>query len=412
MARLNLLAPEVQANPYPFLAELQRSSPVCQVDPNGAWLVTRYEDMVAALKDPHRFSSEGLALLAEPPWLGSNPSARSLVTAEPVRHGKLRTLVNRAFGVTGMARLEALVRQLAEELATEAVLRREVDFVEEFAFALPRAVIGHMLGLDRSVFPKLKRWGTAMAVVSAATTPEMQAEVRDAIAEMGHYLDEIIESRRREPHEDLVSDLLRAEVDGQQLSREDLVRFLFLLLPAGLETTTNLLGNMAMYLARHPEHVEKARTDKAHAVNFIEEVLRFECPIQALFRLTSTDVLVGGTTIPQGSMVILSSAAANRDERQFSEPERFLPGREKQTQHLAFGHGIHFCLGTQLARMEARLGLEALLSRIQGVVMKRGEVQWIPSLAVRGPAVLPVELLPLAHASRTSPGGTQNRTTR
>ena len=394
MTRLNLLAPEYQTDPYPFLTELRNRSPVCQVDPNGVWFVTRYDDVMAALKDPQRFSSEGLALLAEPPWLKPNPFAQSLVTAEPVRHGKLRALINRAFGVTGMARLEAFVRQTAEELATEAVRRRDVDFVQEFAFLLPRAVIGHMIGVDRSVYPKLQRWGMAMATVTGADTPEKQHEIRDALGEMGRYLDEVLEDRRRQPREDMVSDLLRAEVDGQRLSREDLVSFLYLLLPAGLETTTNLLGNMAVYLSRYPEHLEKAREDKAHRVNFIEEVLRFECPIPLGYRLTSTDVRIGDTTLPQGSMVFLSAASANRDERQFSEPERFLPGRDKQTQHLTFGHGIHYCLGAQLARLEARIGLEALLPRIQALVMKRREIDWVYSLAVRGPAALPVELIP------------------
>jgi hypothetical protein len=394
MTRLNLLSPEYQSDPYPFLAELRNRAPVTQVDPNGVWFVTRYDDVMAALKDPRRFSSEGLAILAEPPWLKPNPFAQSLVTAEPVRHGKLRALINRAFGVTGMARLEALVRQMAEELAIETVRRREVDFIQEFAFLLPRAVIGHMLGVDRSVYPKLQRWGMAMATVTGADTPEKQHEVRDALAEMGRYLDEVLEDRHRQPREDMVSDLLRAEVDGQRLSREDLVSFLYLLLPAGLETTTNLLGNLAVYLSRYPEHLEKAREDKAHRVNFIEEVLRFESPIPLGYRLTSTDVRIGDTTIPQGSMVFLSAAAANRDERQFSEPDRFLPGRDKQTQHLTFGHGIHYCLGAQLARMEARIGLEALLPRIQAIAMKKREIQWVYSLAVRGPAALPVELIP------------------
>jgi hypothetical protein len=394
MTRPNLFAPEVKADPYSFLAKLRNDAPVCQVEPFGAWLLTRYDDVVAALKDPQRFSSEGLARQAEPPWLGRNPLAHSLATAEPERHGKLRALVNRAFGSTGMARIEQTVRQLAEEFAAEAVRRREVDFVQEFATLLPRAVIAPMLGVDRSMYPRLKRWGTAMAVVSAANTPEMQQEVREALTEMGVYLEELIEARRREPREDMVSDLLRAEVDGQRLSHEDLVSFLYLLLPAGLETTANLLGNMAVYLSRYPEHLARAREDKAHGVRFIEEVLRFESPVQNIFRLTSTDVRVGDTTIPQGSFVFLSAASANRDERQFSEPDRFLPGRDRQTHHLTFGHGIHFCLGVQLARMEARFALEALLPRIERIVMKRQEIDWLPSLAVRTPSVLPVELVP------------------
>jgi hypothetical protein len=394
MSRLNLLAPDVLANPYPAYAELRKSSPVCQVEPNGIWVVTRYDDVVAVHKDTQRFSSEGLAAFAEPPWLGSNPMARSLVTTEPVRHGKLRALVNRAFGATGMARVEAMVRQRAEEIVAEAVRRREVDFVESVAFRLPRDVIGHLLGLDASVYPKLRRWGNAMATVTGATTPEMQQEIRSALAEMASYVDEVIAARRKEPREDLVSDLIRAEVDGQRLSTDDLIGFLFLLLPAGLDTTTNLLGNIGILLSRYPEELEKARADKAYVPRFIEEVLRFESPVKASYRLTTAQVELGGTTIPAGSFVLALLGAANRDERQFSEPDRFLPGREKGTQHLAFGYGIHFCLGAQLARLEARYALEALLPRIREIKMKRPEVEWVRSFAVRGPAGLPVELIP------------------
>jgi hypothetical protein len=212
---------------------------------------------------------------------------------------------------------------------------------------------------------------------------------------MRRYVDEVLESRRAELREDMVSDLIRAEVEGQRLSQEDLVSFMFLLLSAGMETTTNLLGSSVALLAQHPAELKKAREDRTHIPTFIEEVLRYETPVRMNYRLTTTEVELGGTPLPPGSFVFLMMGPANRDPRVFSEPDRFLPGREKQNQHLAFGYGIHFCLGAQLARMEARFGLEALLSRARDITLKQPEVEWMRSIAVRGPAALPVEVTPL-----------------
>ncbi|WP_052519225.1 cytochrome P450 [Archangium violaceum] len=192
----------------------------------------------------------------------------------------------------------------------------------------------------------------------------------------------------------MVSDLLQAEVEGQKLTDEQLLSFLFLLLPAGMETTTQLLGNAVLMLARHPEQLELMRADRTHIPRFIEEVLRYEPPTQLSFRTAMQDVELSGTKVPAGSLVFGLMGSANRDERVFEQPERFLPGREKATQHLSFGYGVHFCLGAQLARMEARLGLEALVSRIRGLRLRSPEVQWLPGFTIHGPAVLPVELIP------------------
>jgi hypothetical protein len=170
--------------------------------------------------------------------------------------------------------------------------------------------------------------------------------------------------------------------------------FLFLLLPAGMETTAQVIGHAAILLARHPEHLEAARADKTHIPRFIEEVLRCESPVQLAFRVAVSDVELSGTKVPAGSMVMGLVGSANRDERVFEQPDLFRPGRDKGNQHLAFGHGIHFCLGAQLARMEARFALEALIPRIRGLRLRSPDVQWLPGLTIHGPQVLPLELLP------------------
>ncbi|WNG36133.1 cytochrome P450 [Archangium violaceum] len=394
MRTYNLFDPAVLADPHTVFAKMRSEPGLCRVEPFGAYAAARYEDAAAILKDPQRFSSEALAITAEPSWLGPNPVAQALISKDPPNHARLRALVNRAFGPTGMARLEAQVRKVSEELAEAAVQRREVELVDAFTFILPRNVIGYLLGLDPSTFSNFKRWSLAMGLITSATTPEQHEEIRFVVKEMKAYLTAVIEARRRQPGEDMVSDLLRAEVDGRNLTDEEILSFLFLLLPAGMETTSQLLGNAVIYLARYPEHLAQAREDKAHIPRFIEEVLRYESPIQLNFRIATQDVELSGTKIPAGSFVLGLVGSANRDERVFEQPDRFLPGREKGNQHLTFGYGIHFCLGAQLARMEARMALEALVSRVSSIRLRSPEIQWLPGYTIHGPAVLPVELVP------------------
>jgi hypothetical protein len=371
-----------------------RSEPgLCRIEPFGAYGVSRYEDILAVQKDAQRFSVAAIAAVAEPSWIGHNPQAHSLIAKDPPRHTQLRALVSRAFGPTGMARLESVVRREAEALAEAAVRQRDVDFVDAFSFLLPRNIIGHLLSLDRSIFPELKRWVFTINLVASAT-PEDYEGIRAAVKEMKHYLGDVIAERRRKPGEDMVSDLIQAEVEGSKLSDDDLMAFLFLLVLAGMETTTHLIGNAAIHLARLPEQFERARADKAHIPRFIEEVLRYESPIKLNFRTAVSDVELSGTRIPAGSLVLGLIMSGNLDERVFEQPEQFLPGRDKGTQHLTFGQGIHFCLGAQLARMEARFALEALVSRSRGLKLRSPEIEWIPSYGLHGPQVLPVEIIP------------------
>jgi cytochrome P450 len=393
--RLNLVDPEVLANPYPHFARLRRDSPVCQVDPGGMWAVTRYTDMMHVFKNPQLFSSAGLQRSMEPPWLGYNPMARSLLVMDGLEHGRARALVSRAFGSSTLTRLEPMLRATSEQLVGTLVERQKDDFLSALALPVPAAAIGHLLGLDASLHSRFKQWSDHLAAVSAIAESDLEGQqrIRHSLQELEHYLRDVVEARRREPREDLVTALLQARVEGEALTDPELMAFLFLLLAAGFETTANLLGNAALLMADQPELLERLRAEPALVPSFIEEVLRYESPAKATFRLTLDEVELGGVKLPRHSLLILPLGSACRDDAYVPDAERFVLGRE-QRGHLPFGHGAHFCLGAVLARMEARVVLETLLPRIQGLSRAPEPPQWAPSLQIRGLMRLPVKVIP------------------
>lgn len=395
--RRSLMSPEIRANPYPFYAELRRNSPVAQVDPGGVWAVSRYEDILGALKNPKLFSSEGLRLAAEPPWAGRpNPMSASIIFMDdPKQHGRLRGLVNRAFGPTALARLEPRIRAVAEELTARVLARQQVDFVEDFALPLPASVIGNLMGLEPELYPRFKRWSDDIVAVSA-TQPgdtEMLAQYQRTVDEMEQYLSEVIARRRKTPGDDMVSDLLSYRIEGEALTDKELMGFLFLLLVAGLETTVHLLGNSARLLAEHPDVLARLRADRALIPTFLEEVLRFEPPVHSTMRLCTEDTTLAGVSLPRGSVLALLLASGLRDERYCADGDRFSLDR-KGPHNLAFGHGMHFCLGAALARMEGRVALEALLPRCSVLARRSETLEWNLSMTVRGVRALPLEVRP------------------
>lgn len=391
--RVNVLSPEFRQNPYPHYAELRRTWPVCQVEPGGMWAVSRYEDVLFVLKHPEIFS-QGFKDTWQPPWVGYNPLANSMMALDPPAHTRLRSLVSRAFGPQVIARIEPRLRRLAAELAEGLGQGEEVDFVEAFAMPLPAFVIGELLGLDHTLRPRFKRWGDDItSITPEPKSPDDAARVRQTIADLTGYLAEVVAARRRAPVDDLVSDLVQARVDGLGLSDQEIIELLVMLLLGGLETTMLFLGSTLLFLAQHPEWMTRLCEVPALLPRFLEEMLRYDGPSQALPRLVTTEVTLSGVTLPRGALVLALVASANHDERQFPDPERFDPERGSQG-GLQFGHGIHFCIGALLGRMEARVGLEALLARFRRVERTAGTVHYNRMLPVRGPVTLPLRFFP------------------
>ncbi len=390
-ARINFLDPAVRASPYPLYARMRRESPVCQIEPAGLWAVTRYEDVLTVMKDPAVFSSEGSAAAFNPPWLDRNPLVGAMNMTDPPRHGPLRALINRAFNTAAINRLEPRLREVAAQCVTHMLERREVDLVHDYSQHIPAAAMMALMGLDPAQGALFRTWANDFADLGIAPPDEKrQHEIRTHLREMEEYMQNLLEERRRTPGTDLVSDLLNAEVDGRKLTQEELMSFCFLLLPAGIETVAHQLGLACHMLMSRPELQEQLRAERSLIPRFIEEMMRYDPVAQGLFRMTTADTTLAGVRIPKNSIVMLVMASVLHDETQFPEPERFDLNRPGP-QNVIFGHGIHFCVGAGLARLELRVALEELLSR--GTIAPGAQpAQWRLSLAVRGPTVLPAEL--------------------
>ena len=395
--RLNLLAPEVRENPYPHYARLRRESPVCQVEPNGYWALSRHDDIVAALKEPELFSSSALRMAGEPPWLGRrNPLTDSLIVAEPERHARLRGLVSRAFTNAMVGRMEAYARDVASRLTDMLFQSEQVDFLPSFALSMPANLLALLMGVDPSLQTNFKRWADDISGAVAVAPDDLvrQEQVRKSLGELEHYILEVVRKRREKPSDDLVSELLQVQENGERLADEDLLAFLSLLLVAGLETTTYLLTHIGLILTQMPEWFERLRNNDVLINQFIEEVLRYEPPNHCAMRLTTRETEVRGVRIPAGSPVLLILASGLRDEVHYPDAERFNPERGGQA-NLAFGHGVHFCLGAPLARMEARVALDNILASCSRFDLATDRVQWINSLFFRAPVSLPLRITPI-----------------
>jgi cytochrome P450 len=390
---LDLMTPEARANPYPLYAKLRQAG-IREVEPGGMWAVSRYDDVIAVMKDPRRFSSAGLGQGFLPPWLPRNPVTESLVMKDPPVHTRLRARVSRAFSPPALAALEPRIRALSHELADQ-LLRQQgpVDFMAHFAQRLPVSVLGLLFGLEPSQYPRLKEWADDLVNLPAGRhSLEEQLRVRESLASLERCFEELLHARRQSPGDDLISELLRPDAEGSTLSHDELMSFLFALLPAGIETTVYLLANSMVVLSEHPQERARVLAEPSLLPRLLEEVLRFEPPGHSSLRLVTEDTELSGVRLPRGSIVLVLLASALRDEHHFPQAERFLLERERAS-HLAFGHGIHYCLGAQLARLEARLGLEALFSRLQDFSRASPELHWSPSLIARGPLVLPLQLI-------------------
>lgn len=392
--RINIMTPAFRADPYSRYAELRLRAPVCQVDPGGLFAVSRYSDVVTVLKNPDRFSSRGFKMAWQPPWVGHNPLANSILAMDGPDHTRLRGLVARAFNAPAIARLEAQARALSERLVGQlANAGGDVDFVSAVAAPIPAFVICELIGLDHALEPRFQAWtDDLLSVTPEPQGPEHEARVLGTIKELTGHLAEVVEARRRAPSDDLVSELVRASVGGDAMTERAIVDLLVSVLGGGLETTAHLISNSMLFLADHPDVFERLRASRELLPKFIEEMNRYDGATQAVPRVTLEDVELGGVRIPAMSLVLALVGSANRDEQQFADPDRFDMSRGQPG--LGFGHGVHYCVGAALARMETRVALDTVLSKVRSVERVPGEIPYNRTLVVRGPTSLRLRITP------------------
>ncbi|MHB8577115.1 MAG: cytochrome P450 [Dehalococcoidia bacterium] len=381
-----LTSPAAQDNPYPYYAMARQFMPVLFMDQQKVWSVFSYEDCRNILRDPKRYSSDFQRIM--PVEQRQRPS---MLNADPPLHTRLRELVNRAFTPRMVAQLEPRIRAITDDLLTAALPAGRIDLVPDFAVPLPVIVIAEILGIppaDRDLF---KRWSNEIAAsLGVDISMDSPGVSQGTIDELSQYFTRIIDQRRAEPREDLISALLRTRLDGEKLSVDDLLNFCILLLVAGNETTTNLIGNAVRTLLEHPADFERLRAEPSLWPSAVEEVLRYRPPVQATIRLTTEDVELHGTAVAANQPVVVWLASANRDPAEFAEPDRFDIARSPN-RHLSFGQGIHFCLGAPLARLETAIALQEVGRRLPNLRLD-GAPAWeqVPGFIMHGVRHLPL----------------------
>jgi cytochrome P450 len=388
----NPLLPEFRLDPYPTYRRLQTEDPVHKSMLPGVWVLSRYADILMVLRDA-RFGRAD----AETFWrerLGDGP-AHKIITKwmlfrDPPDHTRLRTLVNKAFTPRAIENLRPRVQEIVNELLDAVHTDGGMDLMAAFAYPLPVLVICEMLGVpakDRNIF---KEWSGDLArILDPILTPEIVERGHVLIASMAEYFRGLIEQLRKNPQENLLGAMIAAEEQGDRLSEEELLANCILLFGAGHETTVNLIGNGALALLRHPEQLAKLQANPDLIESAVEECLRYESPVQMTGREVKQEVEIGGVRIPAGGRLFTLIGAANRDPLQFPDPDRFDITRE-DNKHLAFGHGIHFCLGASLARLEGQLALGTLVRRWPGLTLEIDTPQWREAFTLRGLQTLPV----------------------
>lgn len=397
-------------NIYPIFSRSTRAKPqivyeqMRQNDPiwkgtgpqtgNPLWFFTRYDDVVNVLKD-QRFVKDARKNLPpaisqryfpgdpDPTWDAIN---HHLLNLDAPDHTRLRALVHKAFTPSRVRDLEPRIEEIAQELLDDMVGQSEGDLIDDFAFPLPITVIAEMLGVHKERRDDFRRWTRALLFGMS------EEEGRLSVMEFVQYTNELIEERRTEDKGDILSALVQVEDDGDTLDHMELISMVFLLLVAGHETTVNLIGNGMLALMQHPEQFEMLKDDRSLLKSAVEEMLRYDGPVDTTTtRFASVDIDVAGVTIPQGDIVLPSLLAANRDPNIFENPNQFDITRDPNP-HIAFGHGIHFCLGAPLARMEGQIAINALLDRLPNLRLNADvdSLEWNPSLLIHGMTGLPV----------------------
>jgi cytochrome P450 len=377
----NPLAPEFRRDPYSTYATLRREAPVFRAQ-LGFWTIARYDDVVFVLKNHELFSSTAMGMSV------GGLQTRTIINTDPPVHTRMRNIVNRAFTPRMVADLEPRIREITVGLLSRIAPTGMIDYVADLAVPLPVTIIAEILGVDPERRDDFKRWSSAVIGMSAPGAAP--GNLRNDVDEFEAYFSHIIEQRYRDPKGDLISAVARETGGEDPLTPNEMLAFTGLLLVAGNETTTNLLGNAMLHLLAHPDQLTLVQREPSRVPDLVEEALRYDSPVQFLFRRATRDVEIGGHQIGAGDTVVPMYASANRDERKFPDGDRFDITRNAQG-HVAFGHGVHFCLGAPLARLEARVALEETLRRLPGLTRaESGEPQRLDSIFLRGLARLPL----------------------
>jgi cytochrome P450 len=388
----NPMDPEFLADPYPTYHRLRAEDPVHQ-SPLGFWVLTRYDDVVAVLRDARCAKEPMIAAVAARLGIPPGTIGLSMLDRDPPDHTRLRGLASKAFTPRVVEALRPRIQQIVDGLLDRIEPQGRMDLIEEFAYPLPVIVICEMLGVPVADHERFKGWSLDLArgLDSVMLGPDSEVAQRSGKARhaLAGYFRELIAERRASPRSDLLSALIAAEEAGDRLSENELLATCILLLVAGHETTVNLIGNGTMALLRHPDQLRRLREDPGLIASAVEELLRYDGPVQRTARTPTADVTVGGRTIGKGEMVMPFIGAADRDPAQFPHPDR-LDITRADNRHIAFGLGIHFCLGAPLARVEGQIAIGTLVRTLPKLALATDAPEYRQSLTLRGLQVLPL----------------------
>jgi cytochrome P450 PksS len=393
-----LLAQDTKRDPGAFFTRLRAQAPLCRIDQfagqRGAWIALDYEDAAAILKDP-RFTRQRPGPV--PPGAEKDPThqraalfawRQDMLTVDPPDHTRLRGLVSKAFTPRMIEQLRPRIEQITNELLDAVQPRGKMDLISEFAYPLPITVISEMMGIPHADRHQFRIWTQAILRLSE----HLEQEAVDAVAAFVRYIQALLADKRAHPGSDLTSGLVHAEEGGDVLSEQELISTIFLLIVAGHETTVNLIGNGTLALLQHPDQLHLLQREPSLIPAAVEELLRYSAPVSlSTPRWAQEDIALRGQVIRKGDVVLASLAGANMDAQHFTEPAR-LDVTRAENKHLAFGKGIHFCLGAPLARLEAQIAFAALLQRLPGLRLDcdPAQLRWAPTLILRGLTALPV----------------------
>ena len=393
--QFNPFTPEAQDDPYRHYRELREDDPVQWNELVEGWVLTRYDDCVAVLRD-ERFSADrrrARVRIAQQAMEGEGPfqGIGTMLSSDPPDHTRLRGLVNKAFTPRVVEAMGPHIQEIVDELLDAVQERGSMDIIDDLAYPLPVIVIAEMLGVPPEQRDTFKRWSDDLVATLGGplAQPDTVERARRSAEEMFAYFRDVIAERRRDPKDDLISGLIAAKEQDEALSEDEILATCALLLAAGNETTTNLIGNGTLALFRNPDQLERLRADPSLVEPAVEELLRYDGPVQATGRVATEPVEIGGKVCEEGQLALCIIGAANHDPAQFADPETLDIGR-RENRHIAFGFGIHFCLGAPLARAEGQIAFRTLLQRMPKL-RQAGEPVRGGNFILRGLTKLPAE---------------------